>query len=63
MSDRKPGERVSYRPRQDRDDCTLWEFGAVVRQGANNICFVIFDTDKHAKGVYNRDLFSEYGDD
>ena len=64
MTDRrKPGERVSYRPKHDVDDCTKWEFGTVVRPGAKLLTFVIFDGEKHAKACYDSDLFSEFGDD
>lgn len=55
-----PGTRVSYRPKHSRDYCPDWEFGTVVRNGANKITFVIFDQDRHPKGVYDSDLFPEF---
>ena len=60
MSQFEVADRVCYRPKGFTDDCTRWEFGRVIRNGANSIVFVVFDTDKHAKAVYERDLWPEY---
>lgn len=55
----KEADRVCYRPLGAEDQPTRWEYGTVLRHGATNIVFVLYDGEKHAKGTYCHRLYAE----
>lgn len=55
----KEADRVCYRPLGAEREPTRWEYGKVIRHGAGNIVFVLYDGDKRAKGTYCHRLYAE----